>query len=233
MMQDQIPESLQSLKHEVHKRYKAELKGIFGSYTRDEAREDSAGHMEGVTVAILQKPPFVYLTISIPGTIPKDTPAELQFTVQSVNQDSSGTFKIKVTHNMQTKGLFCTPEEWEKTVEPSVSSCDDNDPDRDIDNSDSTFLQCPIGGDSPSTCETPYQFSPTSSPDVQDTLEIDYNVTHTSQVSILIYDYDGTLVRTLTRLSHFKKNILIFNGLWLQALQTSFKFCLGQVFLYR
>ena len=62
MMQDQIPESLQSLKHEVHKRYKAELKGIFGSYTRDEAREDSAGHMEGVTVAILQKPPFVYLT---------------------------------------------------------------------------------------------------------------------------------------------------------------------------
>ena len=41
MMQDQILESLQSLKHEVHKRYKAELKGIFGSYTRDEAREDS------------------------------------------------------------------------------------------------------------------------------------------------------------------------------------------------
>jgi len=31
----------------------------------------------------------------------------------------------------------------------------------------------------------------------------------------------------LTRLSHFKKNIPIFNGLWLQALQTSFKFCLG------
>ena len=41
MMQDQILESLQSLKHEVHKRYKAELKGIFGSYTRDEARKDS------------------------------------------------------------------------------------------------------------------------------------------------------------------------------------------------
>ena len=41
MMQDQILETLQSLKHEVHKRYKAELKGIFGSYTRGEAREDS------------------------------------------------------------------------------------------------------------------------------------------------------------------------------------------------
>jgi transposase len=36
----------------------------------------------------------------------------------------------------------------------------------------------------------------------------------------------------LTRLSHFKKNMPIFNGLWLQSLQTSFKFCLGQVFLY-
>jgi uncharacterized repeat protein (TIGR01451 family) len=31
----------------------------------------------------------------------------------------------------------------------------------------------------------------------------------------------------LARLSRFKKNIPIFNGLWLQALQTSFKFCLG------
>ena len=41
MMQDHILETLQSLKHEVHKRYKAELKGIFGSYTRGEAREDS------------------------------------------------------------------------------------------------------------------------------------------------------------------------------------------------
>ncbi|MBW1795305.1 MAG: nucleotidyltransferase family protein [Deltaproteobacteria bacterium] len=41
MMQDQILETLQSLKQEVHKRYKAELKGIFGSYTRGEAREDS------------------------------------------------------------------------------------------------------------------------------------------------------------------------------------------------
>jgi len=40
-MQDQILETLQSLKHEVHKRYKAELKGIFGSYTRGEAREDN------------------------------------------------------------------------------------------------------------------------------------------------------------------------------------------------
>ena len=32
---------------------------------------------------------------------------------------------------------------------------------------------------------------------------------------------------SLTRLSRFEKNIPIFNGLRLQALQTSFKFCLG------
>ena len=41
MMQDQILETLETLKDEVYKRYKAELKGIFGSYTRGEAREDS------------------------------------------------------------------------------------------------------------------------------------------------------------------------------------------------
>ena len=34
MMQDQILKTLQSLKHEAHKRYKAELKGVFGSYAR-------------------------------------------------------------------------------------------------------------------------------------------------------------------------------------------------------
>ena len=33
-------------------------------------------------------------------------------------------------------------------------------------------------------------------------------------------------VISLSRLSLFKKNMPIFNGLWLQSLQTSFKFCL-------
>ena len=41
MMQDQILQTLQRLKHEVHTRYKAELKGIFGSYARGDAGEDS------------------------------------------------------------------------------------------------------------------------------------------------------------------------------------------------
>ena len=41
MMQEQILKTLQSLKHEVHKRYKAELKGIFGSYARGDAGANS------------------------------------------------------------------------------------------------------------------------------------------------------------------------------------------------
>jgi len=182
---------------------------------------NSAGPMEGVSVSIESQPSFVSLegTLPFPSTIsPKDT-EELKFRVQCVNQNASGTLKIKVTHNMQTAGFGCTPKEWKKTVKLSVSGCDDkdpctidhcdlskggcwyeddtNNPECDTDNSDPTFIQRPRGGNSPSTYKTPYQFSPTSSPDVQDTLEIDYTVTHTSQVSILIYDYDGTLVRTL------------------------------------
>ncbi|MDZ7360646.1 MAG: nucleotidyltransferase family protein [candidate division KSB1 bacterium] len=42
MIQPQrIQQNLQSLKVEARKRYKAELKGIFGSFARGEAREDS------------------------------------------------------------------------------------------------------------------------------------------------------------------------------------------------
>jgi len=40
MMPDQILKTLQSLKHEVHKRYRAELKGVFGSYARGNAGEN-------------------------------------------------------------------------------------------------------------------------------------------------------------------------------------------------
>ena len=41
MTQKQILKILESLKDEINKRYKAELKGIFGSYARGEAKEDS------------------------------------------------------------------------------------------------------------------------------------------------------------------------------------------------
>ena len=41
MTQSRILEILESLKGEVLKRYKAELKGVFGSHTRGEARDDS------------------------------------------------------------------------------------------------------------------------------------------------------------------------------------------------
>ncbi|MFH1859977.1 MAG: nucleotidyltransferase family protein [bacterium] len=41
MTQSQILEILNGLKDKVHRQYKAELKGIFGSYARAEAKEDS------------------------------------------------------------------------------------------------------------------------------------------------------------------------------------------------
>lgn len=40
-MQDQILLTLERLKHEVHIRYKAELKGVFGSCARGDAGEHS------------------------------------------------------------------------------------------------------------------------------------------------------------------------------------------------
>ncbi|MFH1612912.1 MAG: nucleotidyltransferase domain-containing protein [bacterium] len=41
MTQNQILEILKGLKYKVNRQYNAELKGIFGSYARDEAKEDS------------------------------------------------------------------------------------------------------------------------------------------------------------------------------------------------
>ncbi len=38
---NQLMEILKNLKHEVHQKYKAELKGIFGSHAREEANESS------------------------------------------------------------------------------------------------------------------------------------------------------------------------------------------------
>ena len=41
MKKEEILETLASLKEEARREYKAELKGIFGSYARDEEKEDS------------------------------------------------------------------------------------------------------------------------------------------------------------------------------------------------
>jgi len=46
-------------------------------------------------------------------------------------------------------------------------------------------------------------------------------------VALKIFAMKNDPDRALTRLSRFKKNMPIFSGLWLQSLQTSFKFCLG------
>ncbi len=41
MTQNQLIETIISMKDEAYKKYKATLKGIFGSYARGEAKEDS------------------------------------------------------------------------------------------------------------------------------------------------------------------------------------------------
>ncbi len=41
MVLKQLTETLKSMKHEIRQNYKAELKGIFGSHARGEAKEDS------------------------------------------------------------------------------------------------------------------------------------------------------------------------------------------------
>lgn len=41
MQQSQIIDTIKSLKDEVYKKYKATLKGVFGSYARGEAKEES------------------------------------------------------------------------------------------------------------------------------------------------------------------------------------------------
>lgn len=41
MQQNQLIDTVMNIKDEVYKKYKATLKGIFGSYARGEAKEDS------------------------------------------------------------------------------------------------------------------------------------------------------------------------------------------------
>ena len=55
MTRSDILETLESLKDEVRQKYKAELKGIFGSYSRSEEKKDSdldllVDFMEGATL---------------------------------------------------------------------------------------------------------------------------------------------------------------------------------------
>lgn len=84
--------------------------------------------------------------------------------------------------------VYCDPD----------SGCQsESDPNCDKDNSDPTYIQLPRGQDVPFANETKYQFSPSSSPLIQDYLEIGYEIKYPSMVSALIYDANGTLIRTL------------------------------------
>lgn len=55
MVKADILKTLESIKDEVRQKYKAEIKGIFGSYSRDEAKKDSdldvlVDFLEGATL---------------------------------------------------------------------------------------------------------------------------------------------------------------------------------------
>jgi len=65
-------------------------------------------------------------------------------------------------------------------------------------NPDPEFMRCPGAEDIAILGKTiPYQFSPASSPNVKDTIEISYTLPFKSYVSIPIYDSGNSLVRTV------------------------------------
>jgi len=78
---------------------------------------------------------------------------------------------------------------------------DPNDPNNggveEVDNSDPTYIQpsrIELNGGLP---EASYQFSPQSSPEIKDTIDIQYNLATQKLVTISIFDIDGNLVRDL------------------------------------
>ena len=68
--------------------------------------------------------------------------------------------------------------------------------DCETDNADPTYIQ-PPNTTAPNRDETSFQFSPVSSPGQKDALNIDYDVLQASLVTILIYDNNDNLIRTL------------------------------------
>ncbi|MCP4345701.1 MAG: hypothetical protein GY795_09265 [Desulfobacterales bacterium] len=97
----------------------------------------------------------------------------------------------------------CKDGEIEPKCEPKKDctvSCDSEtgecDYDCDTDNSDPTYIQHSCQNDPPVN-EKFYQFSPNTSPQREDTLDIDYKIEKPSLVSTLIYDANGNLITTL------------------------------------
>ncbi|MDM8541001.1 FlgD immunoglobulin-like domain containing protein [Desulfococcaceae bacterium HSG9] len=85
--------------------------------------------------------------------------------------------------------------------------------DCETDNSDPTYIQ-PPNTIAPNRDETSFQFSPVSSPGQKDALNIDYDVPQSSLVTLLIYDSNDNLIRTLLNkaLRNAGRHTDIWNG---------------------
>lgn len=68
----------------------------------------------------------------------------------------------------------------------------------DIDNSDPTYIQYERGNSVVPENDSEFQFSPLSSINVQDHLELNYSVPYLSLVNVLIFNNDGSLLKILT-----------------------------------
>lgn len=177
-------------------------------------RDDSVGAMEGVevtsTVTVLKGADFleqVQVENTFKNTIPIKEVGQLVYKV--INEPEPGS-KVRIdfllTTNMPIDGPPCIPDSWTKSVELVVGD--------DVDNSDPTYIQLSRKTPPDAKKETPYQFSPTSSPGTGDTLSIDYNLAQDSLVTILIFDFGGNLIRTLVNneLRNAGANIDIWDG---------------------
>lgn len=150
----------------------------------------SADDLKGVSVSNLSYPSFVTKIESFPSKISKGGAGKLVFRVNvDAQKGSKGTISFTMTHNMQTAGMGAIPESWQQSIAIEV-------PD-DTDNSDPTYIQFSRSGPYEGPTEIGLQFSPTSSPGSGDALQLTYNLSFSSYVTIQIYDKAGNLVRTL------------------------------------
>lgn len=108
---------------------------------------------------------------------------------ENAKEGDNGTVSLIVFHNMKTKGTGCTPEFREKRFKIKVAE--------DTDNSDPTYIQLPEETSYDVSSDTGYFLSPDASPGNGDSLDIHYNLSYNSYVTIQIYDAEGNLIRTL------------------------------------
>ena len=122
-----------------------------------------------------------------------DSRTVTQTTVGGVTQSVKPEWRVRVLFKLEraanARGLPWDPSSWEKEVELELPE--------DVDNSDPTYIQLSRRTSFAGVEQTLYQFSPGSSAGSGDTLELSYEVSTDSYVTIQIYSWSGELIRTL------------------------------------